>query len=312
MTGLELSEKLYKEHFSDTLKNDFSDIYDQLAVGLVGSGSECYGYDDEFSIDHDFDCGFSIFYKECTIDRKRLFDLEKAYYKLPSQFEGIRRDKLNPTLKERHGLISIEDFYLNKVGFEYGDLTNEAWLNIPEHYLLEATNGKVFMDNLGVFSEIRAKLSKYPEDITLKKMAGNLLIMSQSGLYNYERCIKHNEDGAAQLSVIEFTKHAMNTIFLLNNQYVPFYKWSFKAMRNLKVLGNLSSSLEFLISSDNMSDNIQLKKDVISDINELIVDEIKKKYALNEAFSSIEALANKLNDMISDIDIRNYNMLSGV
>lgn len=38
------------------------------------------------------------------------------------------------------------------------------WLRIPEHYLAVVTNGEVFEDNLGMFTQMREKLlSYYPE-----------------------------------------------------------------------------------------------------------------------------------------------------
>ena len=46
MKGLELSRRFYLECGEPMLREQFGDILDLLAVGLVGSGSECFGYDD--------------------------------------------------------------------------------------------------------------------------------------------------------------------------------------------------------------------------------------------------------------------------
>ncbi|MBO7398596.1 MAG: hypothetical protein J6V10_05830, partial [Clostridia bacterium] len=61
MKGLELSEAYYNEYGRKMLENDFPQLKDYLAAGLCGSGSECFGYDDELSKDHDFEPGFIIF-----------------------------------------------------------------------------------------------------------------------------------------------------------------------------------------------------------------------------------------------------------
>lgn len=53
MKGLELSEKYYETYGRRMIYEQFSDIADQTAVGLVGYGSECLGFDDEVSADHD-------------------------------------------------------------------------------------------------------------------------------------------------------------------------------------------------------------------------------------------------------------------
>ena len=54
MQGMELSKKYFEEFGRSMLEENFKDILPYLAVGLTGSGSECFGYDDEKSQDHDF------------------------------------------------------------------------------------------------------------------------------------------------------------------------------------------------------------------------------------------------------------------
>ena len=44
--GLELSEAFYKEYGESMIKSEFPHLLDKIAIGLVGAGSECFGYDD--------------------------------------------------------------------------------------------------------------------------------------------------------------------------------------------------------------------------------------------------------------------------
>ena len=62
------------------LEAQFPHLLSQIAVGLFGSGSECFGYDDDISRDHDFEPGFMLLLPgEDAVDRRAAFLLERAY-----------------------------------------------------------------------------------------------------------------------------------------------------------------------------------------------------------------------------------------
>ena len=231
------------------LKEQFLEVMPFLSAGLVGSGSEVLGYDDEISEDHDFEPGFCLLLPgEDIIDRRTAFLLERAYAKLPKEFMGYQRSMIGPVGGARHGVLRMDEFFQEKIGSPDGILSVGQWLSLPEQTLAEVTGGEVFFDGLGEVTKIRERLKYYPEDIRLKKLAGELLIMAQSGQYNYQRCLKHGEKGAAQLAAIEFAKSTMHTVFLLNRVYEPYYKWSFRAMRELSLLSLEAELLEYLIT----------------------------------------------------------------
>ena len=54
MQGLELAKRYYEEVGRPMLERDFPELLPRLAAGLVGDGSECLGFDDAISQDHDF------------------------------------------------------------------------------------------------------------------------------------------------------------------------------------------------------------------------------------------------------------------
>ena len=313
MKGIEISKAYFEEYGRPMLEKDFSDILPYLCVGMVGSGSDCYGFDDEISRDHDFEPGFCIFIpNEDVVDRRKEFLLERAYAKLPTEFMGLKRSLVSPVGGRRNGVIRISDFYLNKIGSADGKLSVLDWLTISESYLFEATNGEIFFDNYGEFSEIRNRIMNMPEDIRLKKLAGNMLLMAQSGQYNYGRCLSHGETGAAQLAVIEFVNAAMKTIFLLNKKYMPYYKWSFRAMRDLKLFSTFSDSFEYLLTSENDSVTAQTKTDVIEDIASMIIGYLIDNEMTKAICGDLEKHAYSVNDSISDPNIRNMNIFTAV
>lgn len=313
MKGIEISKAYFEEYGRPMLEKDFSDILPYLCVGMVGSGSDCYGFDDEISRDHDFEPGFCIFIpNEDVVDRRKEFLLERAYAKLPKEFMGLKRSLISPVGGRRNGVIRTEEFYTNKIGSADGKLSVLDWLTISESYLFEATNGEIFFDNYGEFSEIRNRIMNMPEDIRLKKLAGNMLLMAQSGQYNYGRCLSHGETGAAQLAVIEFVNAAMKTVFLLNKKYMPYYKWSFRAMRDLKLFSTFSDSFEYLLTSENDSATAQTKTDVIEDIASMIIGYLIDNEMTKAICGDLEKHAYSVNDSISDPNIRNMNIFTAV
>lgn len=313
MQGLEISKNFYREYGEPMLREQFPELLDKIAVGLTGSGSECYGFDDDVSRDHDFEAGFCIFLPgEDKVDRRCAFLLERAYSKLPKEYAGLKRSVISPVGGNRHGVIRREDFFTDKVGAADGKLSDAQWLSIPEYALCEAVNGEVFYDGDGAFTAIREALGRYPEDIRRKKLAGNLLLMAQSGQYNYGRCLAHGESGAAQLAVNAFVESAMSCVFLLNGRYKPYYKWSFRAMRSLELLWQLADSFEFLLTGENTEENAEVKTDVIEDICALVIGVLKDQGLTDAVCGDLEKHAYSVNDSVGDAAIRNMHILVGV
>lgn len=313
MKGLELAEKFYKEYGEKMIDENFSHIKQYLAIGLAGSGSECLGFDDNISQDHDFEAGFCIFIPdEDLVSERDEFLLERAYSKLPKEFMGFEKSRLNPVGGNRHGVIRISKFFKDKVGNEKGNITTDGWFFISEQFFLEATNGKIFCDNFGLMTGIREKLSYLPEDIRLKKLAGNILVMAQSGQYNYKRCIDRQETGAAQLALGEFVNATLKVIFLLNKKYMPYYKWSFRALKDLKTLSELGDQLEYLISSVNTEKESEIKIEVIENIASSIIAELKNQDLTCALSNDLVKHAYSINNKIKDTEIRTLNVMYAV
>ena len=319
MTGLEIARR-YWETYGLPMLDRFPDLRDRLAAGLCGSGSECFGYDDAVSRDHDFEPGFVLFLPPGgEVDRRTVFLLERAYDALPKEFGGVKRDRMIPVGGRRRGVTDPGEFFRSRCGSPDGVLTARQWLTLPEQSLAEAVNGEIFYDPYGMVSGIRERLAYFPEDIRLKKLAGHLLLMHQSGLYNYPRILAHGETAAAQLAVQEFVNAAVGAVFLLNRRYRPFYKWTFRALRELPDLGGLEDSFEYLLTTDNGTDTVPVKEAVMEDICALILKRLPAGGGPAEVLPAEagekpdpESAAYAVNDLIADGEIRGLHILAGV
>ena len=313
MNGLELSRAFYEEYGRPMLEADFPELLPHLAAGLFGSGSECFGFDDEVSRDHDFEPGFCLFLPgEDIVDRRTAFLLERAYAKLPKEFRGVRRPLMQPVGGARRGVLRTEEFFLEKTGSSDGLLSTAQWLQLPEQALAVATNGEVYFDNRGDVTRIRQALACFPEDVRRKKLAGQLLLMAQAGQYNYRRCIAHGEPAAAQLAVCEYVKSTMAAVFLLNRRYRPYYKWSFRAMRRLPKPPLLAELLEYLLTTGNEAETAGEKYDVIESIASDVIAELMEQGLTKAVCGDLEKHAYSVNDGIPDAELRNAHILSAI
>ena len=313
MKGLEISKAFYYDYGKPMLEERFPELVPYLAAGLIGSGSECYGYDDEVSRDHDFEPGFCIFLPgEEVVDRKAAFALERAYAGLPREFMGLRRALVSPVGGARHGVIRTADFLMDKTGTNDGVLSLYEWLTLPDYSLSEVVNGEIFEDRYGGITAVRDRLRHRPQDVRLKKLAGHLLLMAQAGQYNYQRCLRHGETGAAQLAVTEFVKSAMAAAFLLNDAYQPYYKWSFRALRELDKLPFMAELLEYLLTTDNEKDTRDEKIDVMEGIAADVIGELQAQGLTQAVCGDLEKHAYSVNDRIADAQIRNMHILAAV
>jgi len=237
MKGLELSETYFQEVGFSMLREKFADYIDRIAVGLVGDGSECFGFDDSLSRDHDWGPGFCLWL--IREDYENIGSkLKSAVAGLPQSFAGFDPRQISQWGDERIGVFEISQFYQKFIGFDHLPSDFNEWLLIPENNLTACTNGKVFRDPLKEFTRWReALLVFYPEDVRLKKIASRCMTIGQSGQYNFPRCVQRSEYFAAQYAETKFCADFMSLIFLLNRKYAPFYKWMHRAVKDIPILG---------------------------------------------------------------------------
>ena len=237
MRGLELAKAYYEAYGMPMLKNSFPALWPRLAAGLAGDGSECLGFDDEISRDHDFGPGFCIWLT--AQDYERYGDaLSRAYEELPKAFGDFPARSVTQGGGGRVGVMSVPGFYSRFIGNEQPPVSLERWLFLPEDKLAAVTAGEVFYDGAGEFTRLRsALLAYYPEDVRIKKIAARAAAMAQSGQYNYARCMRRGDRVAAQIAMASFVKTAMSMWYLLEKKYAPYYKWMYKGLRHAAMSG---------------------------------------------------------------------------
>jgi hypothetical protein len=271
MKGLELSEGYYQAHGRPMIVERFGNYAERIATGLVGDGSECFGFDDEISRDHDWGPGFCMWL--VLSDHETISEsLCEAMAELPRTFAGYGPRKPSDWGQGRVGVFEIVHFYRAFTGLDHVPGGLGEWLRLPESYLAACTNGKVFHDPLGEFTRWREKLLEfYPEDVRLKKIASRCMTIAQFGQYNFERCRKREEHWALKYAETMFCRDAISLAFLLNRRYCPFFKWMHRALKALPILGLwLHSRISQLVTMTSLDAKVAMIEEICGKlINEL-------------------------------------------
>lgn len=246
MKGLELAERYYEAYGRKMIEEQFPQAADWIAAGLVGMGSECLGFDDEISMDHDYGPSFCIWLPR-DVYAKYGAQMQAAYEALPQEFMGFSGRVCEEQGQDRVGVLCLEDFYSGILGYDRAPVTDQEWLVVPEESLATATSGRVFEDRLGRFSAVRDELMQYyPRNVWIRRLVQSMAKAAQAGQYNYARAMKRGERIAAELSLAEFVRESMKIVYLLNKRYTPYDKWIRKGMKELAVCSEIGDMLDLL------------------------------------------------------------------
>lgn len=298
MKGIERSRIFFFEKVLPELEKEFPTIYPKLQVGKVGRGSECYGYDDEYSTDHDYTSGIQFYLTEEQ-------DLEYGF-KLTRFYSRFMKNHTKSHYRERReGVFSISEFLTSTIGFSTLPQKAEDWLSIPEHALFELTNGEIFQEGSGEFVKIRKEaMFGIPSDVYRKRISAHMILASQNGEYNYQRIQKHGEKLAATFALYDFASHISHLVFELNRQPAPYFKWRFRKMKELEWGSEITTLLETLLL-DNESEKITLIDSIRDKICKKAYDEgYTKKLA-----SSLEEASFMTKEGIENQTLKNLHIM---
>lgn len=263
--NLERCRRFYLEYGTEMIERRLPRHASRIAVGIVGEGSDCFGYDDVISADHDYDIGFCLWLTEETFQEIGE-ELEQAYRELLQAHQagspGFIGD-FSPELRlsRRRGVSTIDGFYRRILGCHVPSadgrpaFSDTLWLSIPEECLAAAVNGAVFRDDEGIFSDIRRYIAAYyPPHVHRLRLADQLHIFSQNGQYNYPRMMARGDLLTARLCVMQAVKSAMAVAYLLNRQYAPYYKWMRRGLEKLPLLSGLCPILDAASSEEHQTE----------------------------------------------------------
>lgn len=234
----------YEMHVANLIHSRFPEYEDRIAVGIAGEGSDCLGYDDAISRDHDFGTGVCLWLTDEDMARFGQA-LSEAYNEL---VDSAERSYLTKRLRERRGVMTIHDFFSNILRIDCDTegcrMTEDEWYRLDHSCLKTATNGEIFRDDLGTFTAFRKYLlNYYPDRVWRLRIAEQLHEYASSFQVNYARCMTRGDTVAAELCRAKGIQAAMELFFLLRREYPPYYKWIYRALSDLDAEGIFSGKI---------------------------------------------------------------------
>lgn len=264
--NLERCRRFYEQYGAPMIHEKFPEYEERIAVGMAGEGSDCFGYEDDISKDHDYGIGFCLWLTSDDYERIGI-SLNKEYEKLINKHaKEYKEHAYNRFFDNRRGVATIGRFYENTLGVRLDENTEKRggikaafdsgiWLTIAEDKLATATNGRVFRDDLGIFSSIRNELLMYyPDEIWRLRLARALHDFSQYAQSNYARMMARKDYVTSAMCVSKGIESVMEIAYLLNRTYAPYYKWMYHGLKDLCVLKGIIPLIDKLAVMKNQAD----------------------------------------------------------
>ena len=325
INNMDRCQTFYENYGKPMIRAKFPEYEDRIAVGLVGEGSDCFGFDDDISKDHDYGIGFCMWLSDSDYNKIGL-KLQAEYIDLIEansadfidRCENLKGKSINKLMDKRRGVFPIRKFYEDLLGEEinYDNplLSDNQWLNIDEDKLAVAVNGQIYKDEAGIFSEIRDSLLEYyPDKIWRLRLAKKLHEFSQYGQSNYERMMARHDHVTANLCIYKGIECAMDIAFLLNKTYAPYYKWKRKAISRLPRLSELGLIVDYMTSLESQSkvwENKEYNPYVVNsedkfvaafeDMANLILEEMNRQQLVSGEDLFLEVYCKVLTEKVAD------------
>ncbi len=254
--GLTLCGDFYREVVRPLLDDAFPGL--PHSAGLIGSGSEVLGFDDEMSTDHHWGPRVQLFVSES--DHPLVADAIHATLaeRLPYSFRGYSTNFSEPdpedngtqqlivaesgSVNHRVTVSTIRGFVQDYLGYDLSVLLEAAdWLTFPQQKLRTLIGGAVYHDGIGL-EQVRARFAWYPEDVWLYLLAAGWARIGQEEHLMGRAGLAGDELGSALMGS-RLARDVMRLAFLMERRYAPYPKWFGTAFSRLACAAELTPYL---------------------------------------------------------------------
>lgn len=263
MPGLEFNRLFYIEVVQPLLAARFPEVV--YSAGLLGYGSDVLGYDTDISTDHEWGPRLLIFLGDQGYPALQHAIGDMFSRELPPNFRGYSTNFSDPIgggagvrllepgepgqINHHISVMTVADLLDWELGVRSLDaITARDWLTFPEQKLLEVTAGAVYHDGLGQLEPLRQRLSYYPHDVWIYRLAAQWQRISQEEAF-VGRCGDVGDELGSRIVAARLARDVMRLCFLLERRYAPYSKWFGTAFSRLACAGQLGPHLTAVLSA---------------------------------------------------------------
>jgi len=248
--GLELAASFYHEAVRPILDSHFPGL--SHAAARLDYGSDVLSFDTPQSRDHGWGPKVTLFLSREDLDLYKDQISNVMAEHLPLEIRGYPTNYDAPFSGEA-GMVPIEtgpvshwvalttvaDFFKGYLGVDPVEpLDDVDWLTVPPQHLRTIASGEVFYDDSGLLTEVVECLSWYPHDIWLYLLANQWRRIDQEEPF-MARCGDVGDEAGSRLVAARQVDELMRLCFLMERQYLPYYKWFGTAFNRLDCAGVL-------------------------------------------------------------------------
>jgi hypothetical protein len=234
--GMELCQHFYRQAVRPVLDTHYPHLAHSAAH--LGRGSDVLGFDTHQSRDHHWGPKVTLFLTEAdwlkystAINDLLSGELPYQIQGYPTNFRDLHIDGGHMHLIEtgpvNHAIqiTTIQRYFQEYIGVEPGELIPEiAWLAIPQQRLRTIASGRVFFDGLNQLESARKALNWYPQDVWIYLLANQWRRIDQEEPF-MARCGDVGDELGSRLIAARQVNEIIRLCFLMERQYIPYYKW---------------------------------------------------------------------------------------
>lgn len=253
MQGIELSRHFYGDIVAPWLDKAAPGL--RYSAGLLGYGSELLGFDDAVSRDHNWGPRIHIVLGQEDFDRHARRLVAEFSSMAPPHYRGEPigwRSRPHPPANGPEAAGAVEhgvEFQTLEAKLEghfairsLDGLNALQWLGFAEQKLLAFTAGAVFHDDDGRLGAARDRLSYFPRDVWLYKLACQWRRIAEEQAF-VGRAGQVGDDLGSRVVAARLVRDVMHMAFLLERRYAPYSKWLGSGFARLPIAASLAPHL---------------------------------------------------------------------